>query len=77
MADQLYALQRDLDMIIEEVQNLKRTYNAVDKIAKQFDDLWQEQLAQGAQMRRIEERLDSIDKILGLICNKLGVNPTL
>lgn len=73
MAEQLYALQRDLDMITDDVQNLKRSYNTVDRIGKRFDDLWLEQLAQSAGMRRLEERLDKVEKILRKICSKLKI----
>lgn len=54
MAEPLYALQRDLDMITDEVHNLNRSYNLLDYIAKVVRDCQIEQLAQAAQMRRME-----------------------
>jgi hypothetical protein len=61
MADQIFALQRDLDMVTEDVLNLKRSFGLLDYMAKVANDCQLEQLAQGAQMRRIEAKLDGYD----------------
>lgn len=85
MADQLYALQMDLDMVVQDVQELKRSYNLLDYIAKVVRNCEIEQVAQAAQMRRIEERLDAMEKnmklefrkihsTLALITKHLGIN---
>lgn len=60
MAKALYALNADLDMVIEDVQNLKRSYNLLDYIAKVVHDVELEQLAQAAQMRRIDAEMVEI-----------------
>jgi hypothetical protein len=81
MADMLlFALQRDLDMTNEDVQTLKKSYGLLDYIAKVAYDCQLEQLAQAAQMRRmearlnvIETRLDKIEKTLLLIVKHLGI----
>lgn len=57
----LYALKEDLDMVADDVQNLKKSYNLLDYIAKVVRDCEIEQLAQSAQMRRIESRLTVIE----------------
>ena len=61
MAEQLYALQRDLNMITEDVNQLKKSYGLLDYIAKVVHDSELEQLAQAAQMRRIEVRIDKTE----------------
>ena len=61
MAEPLYALQRDLDMITDKVYNMERSYNLLDYIAKVVHDCELEQLAQAAQMRRIDQRLAAIE----------------
>lgn len=76
MAEQLFALKRDLDMVIEDVKFLKKSYDLLDYIAKVVHDSELEQLAQAAQMRRIEKRLDVIEKTLQLIVKHLGIQPT-
>lgn len=67
MAEVLYALKRDLDMVTDDVQNLKRSYNLLDYIAKVVRDCQLEQMAQAAQMRRIEERMGRIEERMGRI----------
>lgn len=57
MAEYLYALQRDLDMVTQDVLWLKKSYNMLDYIAKVVRDSKLEQLAQAAQMRRMEEEM--------------------
>lgn len=61
MAEQLFALKKDVDELIEDMQQLKRSYNTVDFIAHTVKNLWDEQQCQSAQMRRIEERLAAIE----------------
>lgn len=55
MADQLFALQRDLEELSEDMQQLKRSYNTVDFIAHTVKNLWDEQMCQAEQMRRMEK----------------------
>ena len=62
-------------MVTDDVQNLKRTYGLVDYIAKVVSDCQLEQMAQAAQMRRIEGRLDTVEKYLLAIIDHLGINP--
>ncbi|MEK7524534.1 MAG: hypothetical protein AAB588_05915 [Patescibacteria group bacterium] len=66
MTEVLYALKRDLDMVTDDVQNLKRSYNLLDYIAKVVRNSELEQMAQAAQMRRIEKTLLLITKHLGI-----------
>ncbi len=54
---QLYALQRDLDMLIDDVKNLKKGYGSLDYIVKMVRDFDVEQLAIGAQLKRVEDQL--------------------
>ena len=75
---QLYALKDDLDMLTEDVKNLKHGYGLLDYIAKVVHDSELEQLAQAAQMRRmegrfvvIEKRLDSVEKRLDNVEQRL------
>lgn len=91
MTGQLYALQRDLDMIAAQVNNLTKVLSDMDLILKRTEDAELEQKFQAAQMRRIEDRLDKveqrldkveqrldrIEKLLLLVCQKLGINPTI
>jgi methyl-accepting chemotaxis protein len=56
----LYALQRDLDMVTQDVEYLKKSYNLLDYIAKVARNSELEQLAQAAQMRRIEDTMKEI-----------------
>lgn len=62
MVQQLYALKRDLDMLIEDVNNLKRSYNTVDFIAHTIKNMRDEQICQGEQMRRLEQDMKFRDK---------------
>ena len=75
---QLYALKDDLDMLTEDVKNLKHGYGLLDYIAKVVHDSELEQLAQAAQMRRmegrfvvIEKRLDNVEKRLDAVEKRL------
>lgn len=47
-------------MVTSDVQNLKHSYSLLDYIAKVVHDVELEQLAQAAQMRRIEQELHKI-----------------
>ncbi len=67
MPGQLYALQSDLDMLTQDVHELKRSYNSVDYIAHTMKNLWDEQVCQGAQMRRMETRMAEIETVLSAI----------
>ena len=58
MQEPLYALKTDLDMITDDVHELKRSYNSVDYIAHTVKNLWDEQVCQSEQMRRLEEKMD-------------------
>lgn len=55
MPEPLYALKRDLDMLTDDVQTLKTSYNLLDYIAKVVRNVEIEQLAQAAQMGRMEK----------------------
>ncbi len=55
MAQQLYALKQDLDMLARDIKELKRGYGLLDYLAQVAHTCELEQLAQGAQMRRIEQ----------------------
>lgn len=57
----LFALKEDLDMIIQDVYELKHAFNSIDEIAGRFKDMHDEQTCQAEQMRRIEGRLDIIE----------------
>lgn len=60
MAEQLFALKRDLDMVTQDVQILKNSYDSIDYIAGKFKDLWDEQTCQSAQMDRMAEDIKKI-----------------
>ena len=75
MAEALYALKRDLDMVTDEVQNLKKGYGTLDYIAGEIHHLRLEQDCQAAQMRRMEKTLLWVCKYLTLLGTKLGVEP--
>ncbi len=61
MAGQLYALQRDLDMITEKVQFLYTSFTTLDWMAQKMKKMEEELTCQGEQMRRIEVRLDNVE----------------
>lgn len=63
----LYALQRDLNMVVQDVEWLKKPYNLLDYIAKVVHDCELEQLAQAAQMRRMENRFKEIEDRLNKV----------
>ncbi len=80
MAGQIYALQRDVDMLTQDMQELKRSYNTVDFIAHTVKNLWDEQVCQAAQMRRmedrlakVEDRLVKVEECLAKIIKHLGI----
>lgn len=60
MAPQLYAFKEDLDMVIQDVQNLKKGYGSLNYFAKIAHDLELEQKCQAGQMKRMEKELRSI-----------------
>lgn len=67
-------------MLTEDQLEMKRSYTLVDYIAKVVGDCELEQMAQGAQMRRMDEwrrktdlRLDKIEISLDLIVKHLGI----
>ena len=62
MEKPLFALRSDLDMITKDVQNLKMGYGTLDYIVNEIHHLRLEQDCQGAQMRRIDSRLDNMEK---------------
>ncbi len=88
MPEQLYALKRDLDMLTRDMDNLKKSYGLLDYIAKVVHDSGLEQMAQAAQMRRMEDemrlmrtvmentenRLSRVEKNLVIIMKHLGIN---
>ena len=71
MEEPLYAFKRDLDMVTEDVLWLKKSYGLLDYIAKVVRNCELEQLAQAAQMRRIDDRLDGIEERMGKIEERL------
>jgi archaellum component FlaC len=52
--EQLFALKRDLDMVTQDVQQLKKGYTSLDFIAHTVKNMWDEQVCQSEQMTRIE-----------------------
>ncbi len=62
MANSLYALQTDLDMITEKIQFLYTGFNTLDWMAQHVKRLDEEMTCQGEQMRRIEGRMDKIEE---------------
>ena len=76
MAEQLYALQRDVDMIAAQVQNLTVALNKLDWIAQSLKRMEEELTCQGEQMSRMEKRFDEADKkflLLYKICKHLNI----
>lgn len=56
MAKQLYALQIDLDMVTQQISELRISHDKLDYIAKVVHDSELEQLCQAAQMRRMDDK---------------------
>lgn len=114
MADQIFALQRDVDMIATQVNHLTQALSDLDLVLKRTDDLCLEQKFQSVQMNRMDDtlrtelpainkrlyliekqlevthddikrlksrvklmetRLNRMEKLLLLICQKLDINP--
>lgn len=71
MAEQLFALKRDVNELMEDMQQIKRSYNTVDFIAHTVKNLWDEQQCQAAQMRRIEERLDKVEEGMRILRERM------
>lgn len=71
MAEPVYALKRDLDMITLEVENLKNSYDLLDYIAQAVRDVQIEQIVQSERMRRMEERLDRVEERLDRVEERL------
>lgn len=84
MREPIYALQRDVDMIAMQVQNLTRALTTLDWMAQKMKKLDEEQTCQGEQMRRMEEDvrvlkqgMEKIMHILGLVVKHLGIDEAL
>lgn len=75
MPKELYALQRDLDMIAVQVNNLTNALTTLDWIAQKVKKLEEELTCQGEQMRRMEERMRAIESQLALIIRHLKIQP--
>lgn len=60
MAEQLYALQRDVDKLSKDMQELRCSYTIVDFIAHNVKNLWDEHVCQAEQMKRMEEDIREI-----------------
>lgn len=71
MAEPLYALKRDLDMMTLEIENLKNSYNLLDYIVKAVRDVQIEQIVQSERIRRMEERLDRVEERLDRVEERL------
>ena len=71
MLEPLYALKQDLDMVTNDVQELKHSYDLLDYIAKVVHDSELEQLSQARQMRRMEQRLDAVEQRLDAVEQRL------
>lgn len=56
MSKQLYALQIDLDMVTQQISELRMSHDKLDYIAKVVHDSELEQLCQAAQMRRMDDK---------------------
>lgn len=60
-------------MVHDDVETLKHSYTLLDYIAKVVRDCQIEQLAQAAQMRRIEGRIDKLEQRMDKIESKLDL----
>lgn len=73
MAERLYALQRDVDMIAIQVQTISKSLSDLDFLVHTIKKLEVEVMCIGAQMRRVEERLLKLEErvsILGIRMDK-------
>ncbi|GEM_PF-4423765 len=57
MAKELYALQRDLDMVALQVNELTKALSNLDEILHRVINMELEQKFQAAQMRRMEDEI--------------------
>ena len=62
MADSLFALQSDLDMITTQVYELSRSLTTLDWIVQMLKKLDEELTCQGEQMRRMEADISQLKK---------------
>lgn len=59
-------------MLTQDIQELKKSYNTVDFIAHTVKNLWDEQVCQAAQMRRIEDRLAKLEDRMAKVEDRLA-----
>lgn len=63
----LFALQSDLDMLAEQVQQLYSGFTKLDWIIQRIKRLDEELTCQGEQMRRMEKQMQRIEERMQLM----------